>query len=44
MNNFNIVNTNPDSVTTAMKKVQLTEVLTNLYKKSPVSCNIIKFR
>jgi hypothetical protein len=46
MNNFNIVNTNPNSVTTTVKKVQLTEVRTNEYKKrkSPVSCSIIKFR
>jgi len=46
MNNFNIVNTKLDLVTTAVKKAQLTEVRTNEYEKgkSPVSCSKIKFR
>ena len=33
MTNFNIINTNLDLVTTAVKEVQLTEVSTNEYKK-----------
>jgi hypothetical protein len=33
MNNFNIINTNLDLVSTDVKKVQLTEVRTNEYKK-----------
>ena len=33
MNNFNIINTNLELVTTAVKKVQLTEVRTNEYEK-----------
>jgi hypothetical protein len=44
MNKFNIINTNIDLVTTDVKKVQLTGVRTNEYKKVPFPVRITKFR